>query len=127
MTLPPPQLKVPYVVPAITIVSPIQLDDVPCPVNDSNRDEWTEAERNVVVDGCVWARDLDHLVELVCFTVIKYHTTYLTLSQINKYHKDGVRQPGAPYIGIPSSITGGLVTTVDLKFVPFIDQSTDEV
>ena len=65
ISMPLISFNVSHIVPAITIVSPIQLDDTPCPVNDDNRQMWMEEQRKLVAEGCIWAKDLAHLVKMV--------------------------------------------------------------
>jgi hypothetical protein len=57
--------RVPYVMPAITITTPLVLPDTPCPVNDKNRDTWTEFQRYEAENNRVIAQDVDHLEKLV--------------------------------------------------------------
>ena len=54
----------PYVHPAVTMKTPLVLDTGSCPVDTSNRDSWTEAEREKVTQR-VEVRDLEHLEEMV--------------------------------------------------------------
>ena len=54
----------PYVRPAVTMKTPLVLDTGSCPVDASNRDSWTEAEREKVTQR-VEVRDLEHLEEMV--------------------------------------------------------------
>jgi len=57
--------RTPYVVPAITIISPLELRDTPCPVNEDNRDSWTAAQRREAEENRIVAKDLNHLQEFV--------------------------------------------------------------
>lgn len=61
----------PYVLDAFTVTVPWEFVETKCPVNNQNRDEWTERQR-ILAENAVVAKSLSHLQDLVRVSIIQH-------------------------------------------------------